>query len=231
MFDDGSGPALYAGGRFTSAGGVASTYNIARWDGSNWTALGSGAGNSVFALTVFDDGGGPVLYAGGRFSQAGGVPAYGIAKWDGSIWAPLGNWTSGPNSWVRSLAVFDDGSGPALHAGGSFTPPGFGAGISAGKWDGSNWTTLGSGMSLGAWVYALTVFDDGSGPALFVGGRFTSAGNTAATNFAEWSGSSWTAHGEGLNSAVFALAVFDDGGGPALHVGGAFTSVAGLTTN
>jgi hypothetical protein len=35
----------------------------------------------VFALTVFDDGTGPALYAGGTFNSAGGVPASRIAAW------------------------------------------------------------------------------------------------------------------------------------------------------
>lgn len=48
---------------------------------------------------------------------AGGVPASRIAKWDGASWSALG---SGLNRFegARSLAVFDDGTGPALYAGG-----------------------------------------------------------------------------------------------------------------
>ena len=40
-----SGNNLYAGGNFTSAGGVAAT-NIAKWNGSAWSALGSGIGGA-----------------------------------------------------------------------------------------------------------------------------------------------------------------------------------------
>ena len=36
-----SGTNLYAGGYFTTAGGVPANY-IAKWDGSAWSALGSG---------------------------------------------------------------------------------------------------------------------------------------------------------------------------------------------
>ena len=36
-----SGTDLYAGGHFTTAGGVTANY-IAKWDGSAWSALGSG---------------------------------------------------------------------------------------------------------------------------------------------------------------------------------------------
>ncbi len=70
--------------------------------------------NDVEALTVFDDGAGPGLYAGGGFTTAGGAPASHIAKWDGTTWATLG---SGMNGIVYAFAVFDDGTGPALYAG------------------------------------------------------------------------------------------------------------------
>ena len=63
-----------------------------------WSALGSGMNNSVRALTVFDDGSGLALYAGGTFTVAGGVDSARIAKWDGAQWSPLG-W--GLNGSVR----------------------------------------------------------------------------------------------------------------------------------
>src|SRR5688572_22774474 len=64
--EDDDGPVLYAGGDFTTAGGVAAN-RIAKWNGSNWSALGSGMNRTVRALAMHDDGGGPALYAGGDF--------------------------------------------------------------------------------------------------------------------------------------------------------------------
>ena len=115
VFDDGGGAALYAGGDFTSAGGVAAN-RVAKWDGSSWAPLAGGTSGTVQALTVFDDGGGEALYAGGWFSTSGG--ALRVAKWDGSSWTALG---SGMNLPVFALTVFDDGGGSALYAGGDFT--------------------------------------------------------------------------------------------------------------
>lgn len=83
VFDDGGGPALYAGGGFTTAGGVRAN-RIARWDGSTWSALGSGMNGTVWALTVFDDGSGPGLYAGGLFSTAGDRVSGFLARWSGT---------------------------------------------------------------------------------------------------------------------------------------------------
>ena len=93
-----SGTNLYAGGDFTTAGGVTANY-IAKWDGSAWSALGSGMSATmrcVYALAVS----GTDLYAGGDFTTAGGVPANHIAKWDGSAWSALG---SGMRGALRRL--------------------------------------------------------------------------------------------------------------------------------
>jgi len=225
VFDDGGGSALYAGGKFTTAGGV-SANRIAKWNGSSWSALGSGLNDEMASLTVFDDGTGPALYAGGSFTTAGGVSANRIAKWNGSSWSALG---SGMNNWVSVLTVFDDGTGPALYVGGNFTTAGGGSANRIAKWNGSNWSALGSGISDVVW--ALTAFDDGNGPALYAGGFFTTAGGTSVNNIAKWNGSGWSGLGGGTNNEVFILKVFDDGTGPALYAGGYFSTAGGVSAN
>jgi trimeric autotransporter adhesin len=225
-FDDGTGPALHACGSFTTAGGVAAN-RIAKWNGSSWSALGDGLNAQALALAVFDDGSGPALYAGGHFTLAGGVPASGIAKWDGASWSALG---SGLDAGALALAVFDDGSGPALHAGGSFTEAGGVPASGVAKWDGTSWSALGAGVGirLGEAVEALAVFDDGSGPALYAGGFFTSAGGMAASSIASWDGSGWSTPGSGVEGLILALTVFDAGGGPVLCAGGSFLAAGGM---
>jgi trimeric autotransporter adhesin len=251
VFDDGlgGGPALYAGGQFTMVDGVP-TNRIARWDGTSWSYVGTGSENGVnnivLALTVFDDGlgGGPALVAGGLFTTAGGVSANRIAKWNGTSWSSLGTGSAnGMSNSVRALTVFDDGSGggPALYAGGDFTTAGGVPANRIAKWNGTSWSSLGTGSTNGvsSLVFALTVFDDGSGsgPALYAGGSFTTAGGVSANRIAKWNGTSWSSLGtgsaNGVNSAVYALTVFDDGsgGGPALVAGGIFTTAGGVTAN
>src|SRR5437867_8965131 len=85
-----SGSDLYAGGNFTSAGGLPAA-NIAKWNGSSWSALGSGMNDSVHAVAVSGDN----LYAGGDFSEAGGRDALHIAKWKGSDWNAVGSGING----------------------------------------------------------------------------------------------------------------------------------------
>jgi hypothetical protein len=81
---------LYAGGRFTAAGGV-SANNIARWDGERWHALGNGANGLVLKLAVHGD----WIYAGGTFTEIDGVKANGIARFDGEKWSPVGGGVDG----------------------------------------------------------------------------------------------------------------------------------------
>jgi hypothetical protein len=167
------------------AGGMPAN-RIAKWDGAQWSGLSFGmSSGTVLALTVFHDGTGPALYAGGAFSMAGGEPVNNIAKWDGKQWAPLG---SGMSSQVTALTVFDDGTGAALYAGGTFTTAGGVEANRIARWDGSQWSALGSGMTGGplSGLDALTVFDDGTGAALYAGGTFTMAGDVPADRIAKW---------------------------------------------
>jgi len=231
-FDDGTGKAIYAAGQMRTSAGV-TVNNIAKWDGTAWQPLGLGAGeqvyNGILALQVFDDGTGPALYAAGGFLVAGGQPASCIARWDGGHWSPLG---VGINNNCWAMSVFDEGKGPSLFVGGSFTSAGGLATSRIARWDGTNWASVGSvasGFGVNGDVYALAVHEDGSGPALFVGGRFTSAGNAAGSGCARWNGSSW--RGVGLPGPigvpfVYSLVSVDTGVGRTLCAGGTFRATS-----
>ena len=161
-----SGTNLYAGGSFTTAGSVAANC-IAKWDGSKWSALGSGINSNVYALAVS----GTNLYAGGTFTTAGGTVANCIAKWNGSTWSALG---AGIDSTVLALTV----SGTNLYAGGSFEIVGSVGANRIAKWDGISWSALGSGMN--NTVRALAV----SGSDLYAGGSFATAGRKVSAYIA-----------------------------------------------
>ena len=69
------------------------------------------------------------------------------------------------------------------------------------------------------------MYDDGSGPALYVGGVFTVAGGLTARHIARWDGSNWAVLWTGVEStSVNALAVFGSPIGQSLYVGGNFRS-------
>jgi hypothetical protein len=206
-----SGGDVYAGGYFTTAGGLAAT-NIAKWNGSSWSPLGSnveGEYASVQALAVSGDD----LYVGGSFITAGGVEAANIAKWNGSAWSPLGSGVGGKYASVSALVV----SGGDLYAGGSFITAGGVEAANIARWDGNSWSALGTGVS--ACVHALKA----SGGDVYAGGDFTMAGGDEANYIAKWDGSDWSALGSGMNMSVYALGALDGG----LYAGGGFTTAGG----
>jgi trimeric autotransporter adhesin len=215
---------LYVGGKFERIGGIEAS-NIAKWDGDNWSALGSGIVDvhylnaSVHALAVM----GGDLYAGGWFALAGGEQVNHIAKWDGERWSDL---DEGLNGRVRALAVIGSG----LYVGGDFTIAGIVRVDGIARWDGSHWRNLGSGLTNGfddTRVKALAV----KGDALYAGGWFSNAGGIVVNNVAMWDGQSWSALGSGLRGArlnwVLALAVKGD----RVYAGGWFSSSGGTTYN
>lgn len=231
VHDDGSGPALFAAGEFVDAGGR-SARNVARWDGTRWSALAAGLDQVVESLVVFDDGlgGGPMLYAGGFFTASGATPLARVARWDGASWSALG---AGVSELVHALAVHDDGqgAGPALFAGGRFTAAGGAAALRLARWDGVAWSPVGGGVNGEVWD--LAVFDDGlgAGAALHAAGSFNLAGGVSARGVARWDGAGWSALGAGLIGTGRALAVLDDGRGPGLFVGGNFASAGGVAAS
>ena len=167
------------------------------------------------ALRVFDDGTGPALIAGGRFTLAGGGVALRLAQWDGQTWSPLSGGLHGP---VQTLEVFDDGTGTALYAGGFFSSPELGIA----RWNGSIWSPVGAGLSPD--VRGLAVFDDGTGAKLYAG--LAGPGQFVMT----WNGASWSQVGSGTTNLIAdALEVFDDGTGPSLYVGGRDIGAAAIT--
>ena len=153
VYDDGHGEALYIAGEFTEAGAV-TVNQVVRWDGTQWSPLtgpsGTGVTGTVYASAVYDDGSGEALYAGGWFESAGGVAANRIAKWDGAEWSALAGPSGvGVTGVVYSLAVYDDGSGEALYAGGMFASAGGVWANSIARWDGNR--VVCSRWSLGYW--------------------------------------------------------------------------------
>jgi hypothetical protein len=210
-----SGNDLYAGGDFSSAGGVGGTHGLAKWNGNSWTNVGIIDGYPyISALAVS----GSNLYVGGSFKvwMAGtnyvGVHTTNIAKWDGVAWSNLEGGLS--NSWVRALTV----SGDDLYVGMSVTAiTPFGR---VAKWDGNTWTNIGSSFTsqpfVDSYVSALAL----AGSELYAAGRFANAAGIAANNIAKWDGAMWSQLGVGTDGVVGNLAVSNG----ELYVMGGFTS-------
>ncbi len=236
-------PTLYAAGQFTSS--LAQFRGVAAWSAGQWSITEFNRtvyGDGIEAMMAHDDGSGATLWLGGAFQFAGGYPASAVARFDGGTFVPAGTGMTSTNAiyypTVRCFAVFDDGTGPAVYAAGSFDGAGGAPCNNIAKWNGTTWQPLGLGLS-GGIVFCLEVWDDGTGPALYVGGEFTSAGGLPCNRIAKWNGAVWTPLGTGIqdnpvNPAGYArvddLQGCVDAAGPALYVAGTFGRAGGVPT-
>jgi hypothetical protein len=245
---------VYAGGRFavaSNSGGDISASSIARWDGSQWSALGADPGangngvNSGLGLGVVQAlaAGGGSLYVGGIFNQASNssvdhAHAANFVKWNGASWSALGaTGGNGVNDQVMAIAV----KGDEVFVGGWFTKVGSLSVNRIAKWNGltNTWSALGpspgargngvssencSGHCDSGFVAAIAV----SGDDVYVGGSFDtvyngSGGALAAANIARWSAltNNWSTVGGGVNG--FVRTIHSAGGD--VYAGGAFNTV------
>jgi hypothetical protein len=209
---------LYVGGQFTTAYNAAGTgspvtvNNIAKWDGTTWSALDQGVNGIVYSI-IFDATG--RLFAGGAFTAdvAGPTALDHIGQWDGSSWTSLGLGGTGP---VLSLATDYGGN---IYAGGTFVNwDGLVDADNIVKWNGSAYEA----MSTGANGTVETVLFSPYTGDVFIGGSFTLAGGVAGTEgVAYWNGFAWQALGTGLSGGTVEALFFH--ANSILYAGGSFT--------
>jgi hypothetical protein len=83
VYDDGTGPALYAVGLFTASGGGTPIDHVAKLVNGKWIDAGSGANDNCYASYVADDGDAQDLWVGGAFTQAAGTLCRRVMRLDG----------------------------------------------------------------------------------------------------------------------------------------------------
>jgi hypothetical protein len=211
------GDDLFVGGNFQLQAADGYTFAIARWDGTNWWR----ANGPVFLLPINGVGVGALaingndVYLGGQFFGRGmSTPlCTNIMRWNGSDFQPL---SIGVNSNVNAIAVM----GNDVYVGGLFTNAGGLTVSRIAKWDGFNWSNLGTGLS-GSGNFGVNALAT-MGGNLYVAGSFTNAGGITANRIAKWDGTNWSAFGSGGSGTATAVAV----SGSDLYVGG-FSQTAG----
>jgi hypothetical protein len=213
----------------TAAGTVNAT--IARWDGTRWWALGTGAPTSSIAC---------VCELNGSIYTASGLASGGLHRWDGSAWTTLPDPTSIGVQIPRTVGVYN---GQLVAAGANGGP------IAA--WDGAAWSvlvpvnvpvpagTIASwngqliiGSTAGTFAWNGVSWQSLSG--LPVGGLAAhgsdlyAVGTSLSTKVVRWSGTpaSWLPIGNALNNVVYVVA----SGGAGTYIGGVFTAGGGYPT-
>ena len=219
---------LYAMGQFSSIAGINASC-IARWDGQSWHSMGSGFSGStsgfqtnnpiVTSIVKYNN----ELYIGGDFLYSNGQLVNSLAKWNGIDWIPVGTGISGvyPGGALvlEHLLVHNN----ELYACGEFQSiNGINANAIA-RFNGINWTNLGSGSNLG-WLLEMKVFNN----ELYVVGSFNNIDGISLTSIAKWNGANWSNLPNSVfNSAIGGLGIYNN----ELVVCGPFTSISGISCN
>lgn len=221
---------LFVAGNFTTVGGNVPALNVARWNGSAWSAMGSGLkgppnSSPVAALAAL----GSDLYAIGNFTNAGGLTASGIARWNGATWSPNGA-LNGTKSRMISNAA-------SLYISGEFNTANFDTptnviGSRIIRWDGTKWHGIYGKTNQGAnlFVQVLALGDDG----IYMGGFFSAVNTNITRRIARWDGTRWHPLGSGIdgiyadnNLAIRGISARNN----EVFVGGAFVNAGGVTAN
>lgn len=181
--------------------------SLAVWNGTAWSAApGLSAPLNDWGYALAYDAANNFIYIGGGFTNISGIAeADRVARLNlnTSTWSALGNNGASDGSLdnsVYSLAIDSSGN---LYAGGFFQNVNNG-GVSipeadrVAKWDGTNWSALGSnGSGDGALSSSLvTALAVDASDNVYVGGGFTNAANIATADYiAKWDGANWSALG------------------------------------
>ncbi|MBI2512127.1 MAG: delta-60 repeat domain-containing protein [Opitutae bacterium] len=214
-----SEPILYAGGEFTTIGGVtAPRFARLTLDGSGDGSFAPTPDGAVYALGAQADGS---VVVGGAFTTISGTSRMRLARFSASG-SLDGSFAPSFDGAVRALAVGNSG---AIVVGGDFTSAGGATHTRLARVLASGAVDSGFSPSINGSVRALAVLPDGR---ILVGGEFTSVNGTTRNRLARLNsdGSLDTAFNPAPDGAVYALSARVDG---SVVVGGAFASIAGAS--
>lgn len=206
---------LFAAGEFFDAGAIR-PWNIAAWEGAQWTNVGHGFNDQVNRLGVFNG----QLVAAGFMTHADGRACGRLAAWSGSAWSTIGGGFNESSASPLALAEI----GGSLVVSGVFasagSPPQQTGPLAA--WDGVAWRPFrANGPTSGVFTF---LEDNGT---TYVGGHFSNIGAQGINNIAKFANGQWSALGNGTNDTVNCIAKL----GTRVVVGGSFTSVDGRLAN
>jgi hypothetical protein len=210
---------LYITGGFTSVDGVSNTAYIAKYDGTNWSALGTGLSGGVGYALEFDYSGN--LYIGGTFTTAGGSSHTRLVIWDGTSYQ---DWADA-NAGVYTIELAKSGS---LIIGGAFTTiNGNGSYKYIAEYNATDgWSYYGTSPNDDVW----SVYCDNNG-VVYLAGTFTTAGGVTVNGVAKWTGGQFISLGDGITDSG-SWGVYEiTGHNGDVYIGGSFDSVGNLSVN
>lgn len=166
---------VYVVGKFDTAGTVA-VNNIAKWDHSanSWNSVGGGTNGRILSIRKINS----TFYIAGNFDTvftgSGSFEAKSIASFSSSTWSALGE---GIDGYVLDMDIDYNGN---LYVAGDFLLANGDTVNNIAKYDGSNWSELGSGTNCP--IYTLACIGD----SVLIGGNFVIAGDTLSEYMSLW---------------------------------------------
>jgi hypothetical protein len=205
---------VYAGGSFTSIGGVAVS-RVGMWDGLAWSAMGAGLGAAPLMMRVDNDGNviavgnllPPTEWDGESWSAIAGYPdatardvaffgsvmyvagTTGVHRYESGSWTTIGTFT-GSRKYCAALAIDSVGN---LYVGGNINQINGDAVANVAMWDGAAWIGLGTGFTeafINVWSIAVDSTDN-----VYFSGDFTVVDGVPINSIAKWNGTAWSAVG------------------------------------
>ena len=168
---------------------------VAKWYQGDWSRVGTILIGGVDAITVSEAG---TIYVSGDNPQSD------LYRWDGNEWTSMLTTLQPPDESIVALAVDADEN---LYAAGSFTTVDWVHIEGVGRWDGTNWTLVGTEIPTGQ-IRALAVEPDGT---VYVGGSSLPASDASEHGLLMLDGNSWTPVGLSPNSGVHELVLDREG--------------------
>jgi len=212
---------LYATGFFNTICGTSCNY-VAKYNGNTWQSVGNGFPNSGHYLSTIDS----ILYG---VAYQPNIDSNWLYQFDGTNFNKFGEGTylttavtgfSQTNNLYK-IIKYDS----SIIVSGEFDRVGSKRISGVMKWSGTQWDSLGSGISghntLSTYPYPIMyphdmcIFNND----LIIGGEFEFAGGQIARSVARWDGTAWHPMGQGFNEAVYGLCVYNG----ELYAGGDFT--------
>ncbi|MBS0195364.1 MAG: hypothetical protein JSR77_01265 [Planctomycetes bacterium] len=200
--------AVYAGGSFTSVGGI-NAICIARYDPAlnSWSPLGDGTNGSVLKMAVDPSGD---LFVAGTFTRAGSVNVNGFARYNPTTnaWSAV---AQGPINGTGAVATARNGD---LIVGGTFTQVGGNVVPNIARYNpvSDTWATMDVSIlgAIGSVVSSIIELPNGD---VIAGGTFDNAGDVQLKNIARFDATvqKWVPLNPGLSGIGGVIAPLPDG--------------------
>ncbi|MFK7741238.1 MAG: hypothetical protein AB8H80_13040 [Planctomycetota bacterium] len=170
---------LVACGALGTNGGTAQL-RVAQFDGQQWSGLGAFPGTLPQALAVLANG--DLVVGSGQTISSDAL----LHRWDGSQWSVLATFGGTTATQIQALHIEPGGD---LIVGGFFSDVNGTAAANVARFDGTTWSSFGSGTN----APVLAIANDTTTGSLILAGQFTNIDGVPCGLIAQQSGSTWTA--------------------------------------